>query len=97
MIEALKQSQQHHVTKQQRQQHIRESLPQIVDRVSKLATPSTKIILVKSNVYDIAAEPLRAAGFNVLNTELVDYPGRFNQQAYRTKLAFLAKKGAAHR
>jgi len=41
-------------------------------------------------VFDVAAEPLRAAGFHVLNTELVDYPGQFNQHAYREKLVKLA-------
>ena len=34
-------------------------------------------------------DKLRQAGFTVLNTELVDYPGRFNQRAYREKLAQL--------
>lgn len=33
------------------------------------------------------AEPLRAAGFTVLNTELLDYPGRFNQADFRRKLS----------
>jgi hypothetical protein len=90
MIEALEASQQHAVTKKQRQQRIRDSLPRLLERVRELAAPDTKIILIKSNVYDVAAEPLRQAGFTVLNTELVDYPGRFNQRAYRDKLARLA-------
>lgn len=92
MIEALEESQVHEVTKRQRQELIAESLPRIMERVRRLADKSTKLILIKSNVYDIAAEPLREAGFTVLNTELVDYPGRFNQRAYREKLAELAKK-----
>jgi hypothetical protein len=91
MIEALETSQQHSVTKKQRQQHIRESLPRLLERVSNLADSFTKIIMIKSNVFEIAAEPLRAAGFNVLNKELVDYPGHFNQKAYREKLAKLVK------
>lgn len=94
MIEALEKSQQHEITKKQRQAAIAETLPHLVDRVRKLANKDTKIILIKSNVFDIAAEPLREAGFNVLNTELVDYPGRFNQRDYREKLARLAKKGS---
>jgi hypothetical protein len=47
--------------------------------------------LVKSNVFEVAAEPLRDAGFTVLNHELVDYPGHYNQKAYREKLARLAQ------
>ena len=87
MIEALEESQEHEVTKQQRQERIRSALPRLIARVQKLAEPDTKIILIKSNVFDVAREPLREAGFTVLNTELVDYPGRFNQKAYREKIA----------
>ncbi|HEV7454821.1 MAG TPA: hypothetical protein VGO07_06200 [Candidatus Saccharimonadales bacterium] len=92
MIEALEESQVHEVTKKQRQQRIRESLPRLIGRVRELAGPQTGIILIKSNVFDVAAEPLRQAGFTVLNTELVDYPGRFNQRAYKEKLATLTSK-----
>ena len=91
MIEALEQSQPHEATKQQRQELIRQALPRLIERVGALAERKTKIILIKSNVYDVAAEPLRDAGFEVLNHELVDYPGRYNQQAYREKLAVLLR------
>jgi hypothetical protein len=92
MIEALEESQKHEVTKAQRQERIRQSVPRLIERVTGLAEPGTKIILIKSNVFDAAAGPLRQAGFNVLNTGLVDYPGHFNQRAYRDKLAALAKQ-----
>lgn len=91
MIEALEESQKHEVTKQQRQERIRNALPRLIERVQKLAQSDTKIILIKSNVFEVATEPLRSAGFTVLNTELVDYPGRFNQKAYREKLSKLVK------
>jgi hypothetical protein len=89
MIEALTESQLHEVTKQKRQEKIRKDLPALIKRVQGLAGPDMKIILIKSNVFEVAAEPLREAGFQVLNTELVDYPGRFNQRDYREKLAQL--------
>ena len=90
MIEALDDSQEHEVTKKQRQERIANSLPGIMKKVKELATEETKIILIKSNVFEVAAEPLREAGYTVLNTELVDYPGRFNQRDYREKLRKLA-------
>jgi hypothetical protein len=90
MIEALETSLQHEITKPERQIRIREALPRLLERAKNLAYPETKIILIKSNVFEVAAEPLRKAGFTVLNTELVDYPGHFNQRAYRNKLARLA-------
>jgi hypothetical protein len=92
MIEALEQSQPHEVTKHQRQEKIGQALPSLLARVRHLAGKDTKIILIKSNVFDVAAQPLREAGYTVLNTELLDYPGRFNQPAYREKLARLAKR-----
>ena len=92
MIEALEKSQVHEVAKQQRQEKIREILPHLIERVRAVADPDTKIILIKSNVFEVAAEPLRDAGFTVLNHELVDYPGRFNQKDFRRKLSALAKK-----
>lgn len=92
MIEALEESQVHEVTKKERQSRISETLPDLLERVKVLAKPGTKIILIKSNVFDVAAKPLRDAGFNVLNTTLVDYPGRFNQRAYREKIEQLLSK-----
>ncbi len=89
MIEALETSLEHEVSKPQRQALIRQHLPQLLDRVKALVDADTVIILIKSNVFDVATEPLRRAGFTVLNTELLDYPGRFNQRAYRDKLAGL--------
>jgi hypothetical protein len=92
MIEALGESQQHEVAKQQRQERITKELPQLLTRVRGLAEPNTKLILIKSNVFVAAAEPLRQAGFAVLNHELVDYPGRFNQRHYREKLRALYRE-----
>jgi hypothetical protein len=90
MIEALETSLPHHITKPERQALIRQNLPHLIDRVRKLANKQTKIILIKSNVFDVAITPLQDAGFTVLNKELVDYPGQFNQHAYRKKLSNLA-------
>ena len=92
MIEALEISLPHEVTKQERQERIRKALPRLIDRVQQLVDKDTKIILIKSNVFIVAAGPLRNAGYNVLNTDLLDYPGRFNQKAYREKLAHYAQQ-----
>lgn len=89
MIEALNESLPHEVTKKQRQQLIADRIPALIGRVQKLAGKHTKIILIKSNVFNVTAQPLKNAGFAVLNTELVDYPGRYNQRAYRKKIAAL--------
>jgi len=90
MIEALETSLPHAIPKPERQSLINKALPRLIERVQKLADSNTKLILIKSNVFVVARKPLQEAGFIVLNTELVDYPGRFNQRAYREKLANLA-------
>jgi hypothetical protein len=92
MIEALEDSQPHEVTKEQRQALIGQALPRLLERVQSLAEKDTKIILIKSNVFEVVAEPLRQAGFTVLNKKLLDYPGRFNQKAYREKLRQLTTR-----
>ena len=97
MIEALEESEEHEVTKKERQQHIRAALPRLIERVGELAWSGTKIVLIKSNPFEIASGPLREAGFNVLNNALVDYPGRYNQQAHRDKIrALLCANGWRH-
>lgn len=92
MIEALDESLGHEVTKPERQELIRKNLSKLIEKVRKIVGPTTKIILIKSNVFDVAAGPLKQAGFTILNTELVDYPGQFNQRAYRQKVSDLIKK-----
>lgn len=89
MIEALEISMRHEVTKRDRQANIKLALPRLIERVREIAGNETKITLIKSNVFEVAAEPLRQAGFTVLNQQLLDYPGHYNQQAYRQKLAKL--------
>lgn len=95
MTEVLTNSLAHEVTKEERQRLIRMHLPALLKRVEQLAKPDTKLILIKSNVYEVAAAQLRSAGYKVLNQELLDYPGRFNQRTYREKLARLAHAKAA--
>ncbi len=94
MIEALETSLQHKVTKNERQALLVEHQNEFIERVRALATPSTKLILIKSNVFVVLAEPLRAAGFSVLNKELLDYPGRFNTRDYREKLGAMLRNSA---
>jgi hypothetical protein len=89
LIEALEESQKHQVKKPERQKKIKEALPRLIERVKELAGKETKIITIKSNVFDVAAPALRETGFTVLNEKNVDYPGVFNAEAYRTKLAAL--------
>lgn len=89
MIEALEESQVHSVTKKERQAKLKQAIPRLLERVGELAEVDTKIILIKSNPFDVMAEPLRDGGFTVLNEKLVDYPGIYNVTAYEQKLRHL--------
>jgi hypothetical protein len=91
LIEALEESQAHAVKKPERQQKIKAALPRLIDRVRELADKDTKIITIKSNVFDVAAPALREAGFTVINEKNVDYPGQFNAETYREKLSKLVE------
>ncbi len=91
MIGALESSLQHEVTKQERRESLTKEADELIRRVRELVGGETKLILIKSNVYDMLAEPLREAGFTVLNEELLDYPGRFNQADYRRKLSGMVR------
>mgnify|MGYP000901903779 FL=1 len=91
MTESLEESVKKVVKKPERQERIKKALPRLISRVEELADEDTKIVLIKSNVFEVACEPLEEAGFNVLNKALVDYPGFWNQKAYREKLSDLIK------
>lgn len=91
MIEALEESQHHEVKKPERKAKIKAALPRLIERAGELVKPDTKLILIKSNVFDVAAESLRLAGFTVLNEKLVDYPGVWNHAAYKEKLGNLMR------
>lgn len=89
MIEALETSLPHQTKPSERVERIKEAIPGIIERVKKLAGGNTKIILIKSNPFKVLAEPLRDAGFNVLNQEVVNYPGFWQEEAYKKKLSRL--------
>lgn len=92
MIEALEESIEHGVKAAERVKRLKAATPRLIERVQQLALPYTKIMLIKSNPYNICAEPLRAAGYNVINDGILNYPGYWQEQAYQAKLASLMSK-----
>ncbi len=86
MIESLEESLPHGTTPAVRKQKIKDILPQLITKIEALSGPNTKIILIKSNPYNIASGPLKEAGLNVINDALIDYPGYWREEPYRQKL-----------
>jgi len=62
----------------------------LISRLKKLADTKTKIILIKKNVYNILFERLRNEGYNVINTEHLDFPSHGNQKKFKEKLRKLS-------
>ena len=65
---------------------IKESLPSLKEKIKKLVNDKTKIILISQPVYDVCFAPLNNEGFNIINTEMVDFPGSGSQARFREKL-----------
>lgn len=54
----------------------------LVERVERVITRDTPIVLIKANVYDIAKGPLRRAGFHVAD-ERIPFPGSGHRTKFR--------------
>jgi len=72
-----------------KRRQIKSALPSLREKLSKLAVGGVKVILISAPVYDICASPLRTAGFNVINQDLIDFPGSGGQVKFRDKLSSL--------
>lgn len=92
LIESLEQSLPHGTKTSERHQAIKAGLPELIKKIKMIADNKTKVILIKSTVYKIAAEELKSAGFNVINETFIDYPGYWREQQFAAKLSALLKK-----
>jgi hypothetical protein len=77
-----------------KRQRIRESLPRLGRDLREVCAGETNIILISAPVYEVCAAPLTAEGFNVVNDEMIDFPGSGCQQKFQAKMkTLLAKHG----
>lgn len=65
---------------------LRASLDEVIGKVRSLVTSTTRIVLISKSVYDVCYERLKAEGFNVINTEMIDFPASGRQQQFSLKL-----------
>ncbi len=66
---------------------IRAGLDALRMKIRNLCAPDTKVILISKPVYEVCNSSL--AEFNVVNTEMIDFPGSGNQVKFRAKLGRL--------
>jgi hypothetical protein len=56
----------------------------LLEKLKKLVTKDTCIILIKANIYDLCYTPLTDAGYKVIN-ERIPFPGSGQQGVFREK------------
>lgn len=75
-----------HASSGTRRVQLRRSLDTLVDRVQSLVTSSTRVVLISKSVHEVCGPRLKAEGFNVINTEAIDFPSSGRQQLFARKL-----------
>ncbi|HGJ64879.1 TPA: hypothetical protein ENS27_05745 [bacterium] len=77
-------------TKKRKQ--IQKALPSLRSKLRELATDGVKIVLISATVYEVCNDILKSEGFNIINEELIDFPGSGGQKKFREKFGNLLKK-----
>ncbi len=65
---------------------IEKSLESLVGRVRAFVEVDTEIVLISSTVHAVCYEPLRKAGFKVINSSMIDFPSSGRQREFQKKL-----------
>jgi len=73
----------------QKIKQLRASLPLLIEKIRLLSANNTKIILISAPVYQECFKPLMLKGYNVINTEMIDFPGSGGQKKFRAKMTKL--------
>lgn len=66
---------------------IRAGLAQLQRDLAEIQHDELKVVLISSLVYEICCGPLRQAGIDVVNTEMIDFPGFGRQREFQVKFA----------
>jgi hypothetical protein len=64
-------------------------LPALIKKIGEFNPEHLRIVLISNAAYDVCCEPLRTAGFNVMNNEMIDFPSSGRQAEFRRKLGQL--------
>lgn len=66
---------------------ILDSLPRLKGDLRAASGTGTKVILISAPVFEVCAAALTADGLNVVNVEMIDFPGSGGQRKFREKFA----------
>ena len=79
-----------------KRERIQESLPRLCQDLREVCAGGAKVVLISAPVYEVCAASLRAQGFNVINDEMIDFPGSGGQRKFREKLKNALLKSGVH-
>lgn len=71
---------------------INDDFPYLLEKLKKLTDKDTKIILIKKVVFNSLNISLKTHKFNVINTEMLDFPSHGRQPQFREKFKKLMEK-----
>lgn len=69
-----------------RRKAMQQNFPNLLEQLKDLITQQTPIVLIASVTYQALNEPLREAGYHVLNERLLEYPNSGQQINFRRNL-----------
>ena len=64
---------------------LRNGFGQLQRTLIEIQHPDLKIVLISALVFEICCSPLRQGGWNVLNSEMIDFPGSGRQKEFQAK------------
>lgn len=68
---------------------IKDNIPNLIEKIRYTVDSSTPIILISSSVYKVCYNPLLDEGFNIVNVDMIDFPGSGRQLEFRKKISEL--------
>lgn len=86
LIDAIDQPMPTRATNAIKRAQLRASLDELVGKVRSLVTPGTRVVLISKSVHEVCGARLKAEGFNVINTEPIDFPSSGRQAHFARKL-----------
>ncbi len=68
-----------------KRRQIEKCVPRLIKDVRELCGSGTRIVLISAPVYEVCAAAFAIEGFNVVNDEMIDFPGSGGQKKFREK------------
>lgn len=78
-------------TGKQKEVLLREGQIELVNKIKRLCPDDTKVILIASPVFKANYLFLKTKNINILNKELIDFPGSGGQKKFKEKIKLLLK------